>query len=942
MDEYWLQNLTQSTAVIVPTRSLANTLKEQIADLHIAQGRSVWEAPNILLWQDYLRVLWQHNREKVGRHSGAYTLVSARQSTLLWTQVVESSKRLEKALTLLDVQQTVRAVQRSWRLMNDWNVSPKDLVDEHVADTAQFLNWIADYCVLLKKKGLMDEGQLQQSLIAIEATALYSKTIWYCYDLISSSQKRLNRLAEQSACVVEYQAALNKQDTLNKQATDQELFESTPGSLPNRSFWQYSNTKEELRNTFEKARDLVEQNPETKINIVIPDLQTRYPAVEEIARSVFYPGVSPLQVRLEPSVYRFSLGQPLQQWPAIETALSVLKLLNNRTTVADLSFLLRNRFLGLCRDSSEECRLFERWLQRQRIRQISVDHLPELYQQCLNYLSSRQPPLESTKLQETLNALVELRQSVAQKLSAEKQNNGFAALSFTDWVITFNQWLGAWGWHTQVDDQTQDSVQYQLHTRWMSLLEEFAGLALVQKQLGLARALEVLRQMARDAIFQPQAVASPILISGIFEAIGRPVDSCFLLSMDQAYPVPPQADAFVSNSVLRNRDYPNASVDASFQQAEQVISSLFASAHQHIVSYAKHHDRDREVTNQVSPLFRQEDFELAPEIELTSQIVILDQYIDSQGSAWPSSKTVSGGTQIFQNQSLCAFRGFVTHRLGFLRADEAEFGLDSLDRGNIVHILLDAIWGELQTHAKLLELDDSTLQTTINEVVERVCLDPSLELSDDKKLLLSYEQPRLRALLKNWLEVEKRRPIGFSVVEREAAGTGNIGGITFDYIVDRLDLTDDGRSLIIDYKTGSANRNDWTSERIKSPQMPLYALCHDKIKASPVSGISFAQVQQSKPDFVDLCEAGLLRPTGSIVAKREAQWNEQRARWPQLFESLAGNFLQGHAQVNPIDEQTCDYCELQAVCRVSQLRDRSAALSQMADLAPSKLGDAGD
>ncbi len=942
MDELWLQNLTQSTAVIVPTRSLANTLKEQIADLHISQGHSVWEAPNILLWQDYLRVLWLHNRDQVASHSGAHTIVSARQSTLLWTQVVESSKRLEKALTLLDVQQTVRAVQRSWRLMNDWDVSPNDLVDEHVADTAQFLNWVADYSLLLKKKGLMDEGQLQQNLIAIGATAPYSKTIWYCYDLISSSQKKLNQLAEQSACSVEYQGPLTKQGALSDKAADQDLFAPAPEAAADRVFWQYSNTKEELRNTFEKARDLVEQNPETKINIVIPDLQTRYSAVEEIARSVFYPGVSPLQVRLEPSVYRFSLGQPLQQWPAIETALSVLKLLSNRTTVADLSFLLRNRFLGLCRASSEECRLFERWLQRQRIRQISVDHLPELYQQCLDYLSSRQQPLQSTKLLEALNSLVELRQSLAQKLSTEKQNNGFAALSFADWVITFNQWLEAWGWHTQVDDQTQDSAQYQLHTRWMSLLEEFAGLALVQKRLGLARASEVLRQMARDAIFQPQAAASPILISGIFEAIGRPVDSCFLLSMDQAYPVPPQADAFVSNSILRTRDYPNASVDKSFQQAEQVLTSLFASAQHHIVSYAQHHDRDREVTNQVSPLFRNQDFAVAPEVELTSPTVILDHYVDSQGPAWPSSKMVSGGTQIFQNQSLCAFRGFVTHRLGFLRADEAEFGLDSLDRGNIVHILLDAIWGELQTQARLLELDDSSLQETIKHVVERICLDPSLELSDDKKLLLGYEQPRLRALLTNWLEIEKRRPIGFSVVEREAAGTGNIGGITFDYIVDRLDLTEDGRSLIIDYKTGAANRNDWTGERIKSPQMPLYALCHDKIEASPVSGISFAKVQQSKPEFVELCEADILKPSSSIVTKREAQWNEQRARWPQLFESLADDFLQGHAQVNPIDEQTCDYCELQAVCRVSQLRDRTAALSQLPEVPPSELGETGD
>ena len=929
MDEHWLQNLTQSTAVIVPTRSLANTLKEQIADLHIAQGRSVWEAPNILLWQDYLRLLWLHNREQVGGQSGAYTIISARQSTLLWTQVVESSKRLEKALTLLDVQQTVRAVQRSWRLMNDWNVSPEDLLDEHVADTAQFLNWVADYCSLLKKRGLMDEGQLQQNLIEIGATSPYSKMIWYCYDLISSSQKKLNRLAEQSACQVEYQGALTKNPT------DKHISNSATLAATNELFLQYSSSKEELKSTFVKARELLEQNPEHTINIVIPDLQIRYAGVEEIARSVFYPGISPLQVRLEPSVYRFSLGQPLQQWPAIETALSVLKLLSNRTTVGDLSFLLRNRFLGLCRNLNEECRLFERWLQRQRIRQISVDHLPELYQQCLNYLSSREQAPESTKLLGALNSLVEVRPSLAQKLLLEKQHNGFAALSFADWVSMFGEWLEAWGWHTQVDDQTQDSVQYQLHARWMNLLEEFAGLALVQNRLGLARASEVLRQMARDAIFQPQAVASPILVSGIFEAIGRPVDSCFLLSMDQAYPVPPQADAFVSNSVLRNRDYPNASVDTSFKQAEQVIASLFASAEYHIVSYAQHHDRDREVTNQVSPLFRKAVFAAIADLEVSSPAVMLDQYLDSIGPAWPRSNTVRGGTQIFQNQSLCAFRGFVTHRLGFLRADEAEFGLDSLDRGNIVHILLDAIWGELQTQAKLLELDDNALQQTISDIVERVCLDSSLDLSDDKKLLLSYEQPRLRALLTKWLDLEKRRPIGFSVVEREVSRTGDIGGITFDYIVDRLDLTEDGRSLIIDYKTGAANRNDWTGERIKSPQMPLYALCHDKIKRSPVAGISFAKVQQSKPEFADLCEADILRPVTAIVSKRETQWNEQRARWPELFEKLAEDFLQGQAQVNPIDEQTCDYCELYAVCRVSQLRDQTTALAQISDVPPS-------
>ena len=63
MNENWLANLEQNTVLIVPTRSLANTLNEQIAQYHISKGRRVWEAPNILIWRDYLKELWHLNRQ---------------------------------------------------------------------------------------------------------------------------------------------------------------------------------------------------------------------------------------------------------------------------------------------------------------------------------------------------------------------------------------------------------------------------------------------------------------------------------------------------------------------------------------------------------------------------------------------------------------------------------------------------------------------------------------------------------------------------------------------------------------------------------------------------------------------------------------------------------------------------------------------------------------
>ena len=115
--ESWLQNLSSDTAIIVPTRSLANTLSERIAQDHLISDIAVWESPNILLWSDYLKLLWQLNQNQIADYNQAHSLITTQQSLLLWTQVIEKSRRKEQELTLLNVQQTAKAVQRSWRLI---------------------------------------------------------------------------------------------------------------------------------------------------------------------------------------------------------------------------------------------------------------------------------------------------------------------------------------------------------------------------------------------------------------------------------------------------------------------------------------------------------------------------------------------------------------------------------------------------------------------------------------------------------------------------------------------------------------------------------------------------------------------------------------------------------------------------------------------------------
>jgi ATP-dependent helicase/nuclease subunit B len=900
MEDERLSTLDQNSAVIVPTRSLANQLNERVARHFVALGQSVWIAPNILVWSDYLIQLWQLNRDMLSQNLNVHSLINTQQSALLWAQIVETSRRNENQLSLLNVQQTTRAVQRSWKLMHDWNVSASQLKQDHVADTEQFVLWAQSYQELLEKRGLMDEQLLIKTLLNEPMIQHpFAELHLVSYDLLTAAQRQYFSIAENSGV-----SCKSSRPSVVAEATQ---------------YLQYENSKTEITAAMEHARRCLEQDPSHTVSIVIPDLAQRYAQVQEQARDVFYPSESPLNVQQNSSVYGFSLGQPLFELPAIEAALSVISLLKNRTNTIEFGFLLRNRFLGFSAEYREQGRLFEQWLKRNRLHTFSFDQLPALYQQCLDYFAKREQTIETSFLP-ALIGLVESRQALQARLTKAKQRSNFAALSFTDWVQVFSEWLNQWQWKTATQGSQLNSVQYQLQTRWKALFEEFASLAAVQKSAGLARAFELLQQMTRNTVFLPKNADSPIVISGVFEAIGRKVDSCIVTGMHQDYPAPPSGDAFISNRFLMQSGHPEATAESGFVHAQSVINNLLSCASHRRISYPSANDQNREIVMQPSSLFRGESWSNVAPVSTRPSQLGLEQYQDIKGPPWLQPGRAKGGSKIFENQSNCAFKAFATHQLGFLEDTETEFGLDGLDRGNVVHQLLDILWQRLRTQKALSELDDLARLSLVSSVIDDCFSEDEFKLTQDKTSLLKHEKGRLQNLLLAWLKEEDKRPSNFSVIEREERREGQLGGIRYRYIIDRLDTTDDGRSVIIDYKTGTVNRNDWVGERIKSPQMPLYALALDDFRDQPVSGIAFAQVKSADLKFIELSEQEVFRKGSHHTLKYENQWQENRQAWPAIFAQLAKDFLSGQAVVNPIDESTCQYCELTPFCRVSQLR----------------------
>ena len=115
---------------------------------------------------------------------------------------------------------------------------------------------------------------------------------------------------------------------------------------------------------------------------------------------------------------------------------------------------------------------------------------------------------------------------------------------------------------------------------------------------------------------------------------------------------------------------------------------------------------------------------------------------------------------------------------------------------------------------------------------------------------VAMEKERLRQRIHALLEQERRRR-SFRVVGVELRRTVSLAEHTIEARLDRLDEDDQGRMIVIDYKTGAARPSAWLQPRPEDVQVPLYTLAVgavvglEALFAGPISGASMNPAQRS-------------------------------------------------------------------------------------------------
>lgn len=489
-------------------------------------------------------------------------------------------------------------------------------------------------------------------------------------------------------------------------------------------------------------------------------------------------------------------------------------------------------------------------------------------------------------------------------------------------------------------------MEFQQLDRLEDSFDQLLGLHEVVGEVTAAKALSLWQIVLTDMVFQPKTEQSAVQVLGPMEVLGLHFDTVWICGAQSgAFPRAPQLLPFIPGALQRALGLPTACAEALLTQTCRQLSSWQQTHGELLASCYRFADGIEQLPSPLISLTT--DDEPRPDTYARwRQPAELVWFDDTCTPVAGDLVPFGGGTAVLKNQADCPFRAWVLHRLGPREVSEPVFGLSAIERGSIVHEALEPLWRGLKSRTGLRALDEAALQArvaaAVGEGVRRVEQALTARGQNLRKRVgsacLDIEIERLQHQLLEWLGIEAQREQDFEVAEQESAHELAIGPLQLKLRPDRVDRLEDGRELVIDYKTGGVSRSGWLGERPREPQLPIYALIDDAVE-----GIAFARFKRDgkgKLGFVWVGESLGLNPGGRAkddlasqvksIGVEVSDWASLRAIWSQRLITLAEEYAAGDARVDP-QPSACTFCELASVCRIGA--DQQAVLAEQAEFA---------
>lgn len=860
----WLQDaLDDSSIVLTASRRLARELRVAHDQQQLADGRTAWDSPQVFYWHDWCRTLLLENAA-----ADSPRILSSSASTVLW----ERSFRQSTDAELLGVGALVRQAVVAWQRLHDWCVPPADVKSAAGnSDERLFVRVSSEYRRALGKQGWIDGAELPAAAvntISAGAVMLPKAVVIAGFDRHSPLFDKLLQTLRARGCSVSAAPV------------------PPPGRLTARSF---ADVEAELRAAGHWARRILERRPSARIAVVSSDLNTDAMRHARLLREGLAPGWQTGSADYRHSV-NVSFGRRLAEYPAIATALLVLRWVTGGLAGRDVSTLLRSDFLR-GHDPALNAAL-DLELRRLPDRPWSAAAL-------VDALSQARPGFESSRRLEAISQIAKLAIR-----SSERASPAY-------WAAGLHELLEHIGWP---GDEVLDSEDFQLVNRWRELLNEFAALDVVLPTITLREAIAKLAALSADTVYQAETGAGLVSLLGSLEAAGMEFDDLWVIGMDaDRWPAPGNPLALVSRRLQRNYAMPDADPANSLDFSKRVLHRLIASASAVTLSRSEAEDDTQLMP---SPLLN----ELAATIDAANEdpgwyatswlgAAAANRAESDPAPAVQATEQLSGGSGVIALQWRDPFMAFAVGRLAVSELDVFQPGLTPRLRGIILHEALQHLMQERPSRDELRSWIDGDIAGRIERSVDRAIARNERHADAVLRRLLAFERRRLIVVLEAFVHAEcDRSPFRVAAVEKKLRFEH--AGLALTLRADRIDSLSDGSVQILDYKSGSGKHRIVDQDGdVVEPQLLVYAAATSKT----VNGLVLISVTRRAIEYT-----GVGGEWGKISAE---DWPGILQRWKQrVFESLE-LIAAGDVRVNVLPGDS-PHPQLDVLSRVEELRRR--------------------
>ncbi|MDP2795083.1 MAG: PD-(D/E)XK nuclease family protein [Sulfurisoma sp.] len=823
-------------------------------------------------------------------------VLSPMQERVLWERVIADDGAADEQTDFYDraglagAAAEANALTEAWRLQLGADAAGS-------AETVRFIAWREAFRRRCAEHGWLEPVRgldWQVEALARGAGRMPATVVFAGFDRLPPQEARLARvLAERGARVVDLR--------LEAEAPGQ----AQAVALPDRAA--------ECRAAAAWAAQRLNEQPDSRIGIVVPELAALRETLNDALDECLQPSaLNPAQADA-PRRHAFAVGVPLVREPLVQVALERVTFAANpgRTEQARLGELLRGAFWSSEMETDARHRI-EALMREKLAPEITLERLLRL---------ARRAALDEVGAIAAPRLIADL-----ERLAGWRSGNG-GRQAPSIWAERYAELLAAVGWP---GERATTAREIEAHAAFNEMLDGLGTLDAVLGKVGAGDTANRLRKLCAERMFQPEpAGQAQVSVMGPLEPAAAPFDALWVMGMNEhLWPPAARPNPLLPADLQRRAGMPDASAEVQVALARAVHERLLHGATEVVFSFAQA-DSGREL--RPSPLLagiaRAEPRVMAPGLVAAQAGAAMEKLFDAKAPEVAAGEKVRGGTGLLRAQAVCPAWAFYQCRLGARALAEPVEGLDAAGRGTLLHAVLEAFWKD-RGSAELAAMNAAARAAAIGFAVGAGLVAFDAQREDPLPArFVELERERLARLVAQWLDLEAKRTVPFSVVARELELTVEIEGIAVRLVIDRIDALDDGRLLIIDYKTGSkVSAESWGAERVTELQLPIYAAHAGEAAGGEVVGVALAKVRLDECGFAGIAAEGGLLPKvagiGEDAARKVfpdvASWPELLAAWKENIDIIAREVGEGVAAVCFEDARDLEYCEVLPLLRLAE------------------------